>query len=130
MQVPKIRIDEVACEELIVALLEDFVSNFEEASGDRVFQQLMISAPPVSTGSVLADGLIAATAEHLATVYRLRVPTWVLDEWRTGAVRFPAAEKPPSDANANSAFDSRNIANSWVQRLCSNASVPRLRRTA
>jgi hypothetical protein len=118
MQVPNIRIVDMPCEELLVALLENFMSNFEEARRDRVFQQLMISAPPVSTGSVLADALIAAMAEHLATMYRLRVPSWVHDEWRSGpsnpstiaSLRVHAVAGSPS-------FSTRNIAGVWPGRL-------------
>ncbi|WP_327210278.1 hypothetical protein [Rhizobium leguminosarum] len=86
MQVPNIRIEDAPCEEVLVALLENFISNFEEARRDRVFQQLMISAPPVSTGSTLADAVIAATAEHLAISYGLRVPAWANDEWRAASL--------------------------------------------
>lgn len=82
MQAANIRIDEAAQEDLLAALLENFVGNFEEAAGDRVFQQLMISAPPVSTGSARSDRKIVETAIRLATAYKLRVPNWTRDKWR------------------------------------------------
>jgi hypothetical protein len=88
MQVPNIRIEEEVIEKMLSDLLDNFVSNFEAARSDRVFQQLMISAPPISTAFAFADGLIAATAKHLAVAYGLRVPAWVHDEWRSGAERL------------------------------------------
>lgn len=121
MQVPRmIRIEHVDCEELLEALLRDFVGNFDAARGDRVFQQLMISAPPVSTGSAFADGLIAAVAEHLSRQYALRVPTWVSDSWRSGPARFSTTSGFLADAGDDvvpHAFFARNIAGSWARRL-------------
>jgi hypothetical protein len=123
MQVPHmIGIEEVDCEEMLAALLEDFVSNFEAVRHDRVFQQLMIAAPPVSTGSVFADGLIAAAAKYLATAYRLRVPAWVHDDWRAG----PSGLSTMSDFLAGEAdgklppdFCGRNVVGAWPRRLAS-----------
>lgn len=121
MQVPRmIRIEHVDCEELLEKLLQDFVGNFEAARSDRVFQQLMISAPPVSTGSAFADGLIAAVAEHMSRQYGLRVPAWTSDDWRAGPSRFSTTSGFLADSVDDvvpHAFFTRNIAGTWAKRL-------------
>lgn len=123
MQVPRmIRIEHFDCEELLETLLQDFVENFEAARDDRVFQQLMISAPPVSTGNLFADGLIAATAEHLATSRGLRVPAWVNDDWRGGPSTFSTTTgslAKEQGSNVPSAFFRRRIAGSWPAKIAS-----------
>lgn len=114
MQVPHmIGIEEVDCEEMLAALLEDFVSNFEAVRHDRVFQQLMIAAPPVSTGSASADQLIVATAERLVSAYGLRIPSWVHEEWRTRAIPLspPSGLAPPSSETRLSSIG-KSMANS------------------
>lgn len=92
-----IKVEHVDCEKMLEELLQGFVENFESASGDKVFQQLMISAPPVSTGMATADSRIATVAIHLARKYGLRVPAWTADRLQSDHTRFSKASKSLDD---------------------------------
>lgn len=93
-----IQVEHVDCEKMLEDLLQGFVGNFEAASGDKVFQQLMISAPPVTTGIAAADGRIATVAVHLARQYGLRVPAWTADRLKADLTRLSKVDKSLADA--------------------------------
>ncbi len=63
--------------------LRDFLDSFYGADGDEDRQATMIADEPVRLGAPVADAFLGGAGEHLARRWRLPIPRWVRQPFRT-----------------------------------------------